>query len=219
LKMDNLTIFDLKTQRWKDLLRKGLNGFPSWSKDGRFIYFLRTTDDRGIYRVPISGADEERIVDLKDFRYTGGTRVVGWVLTRPMRRCGFAMREPTRYTLSLWNRNNGVRQDRQLTHRTTYSPNSPATKTFQIAGFWASDGQTAPYCPVVPTGVPCGRGALDLVIETASIQVARLGCTGRRISFSYVPLYRGRSIAACSYGRYASLSRLGIDRRRGCQVS
>jgi DNA-binding winged helix-turn-helix (wHTH) protein/Tol biopolymer transport system component len=71
LKMDNLTIFDLKTQRWKDLLRKGLNGFPTWSKDGRFIYFLRTTDDRGIYRVPISGGDEERIVDLKDFRYTG----------------------------------------------------------------------------------------------------------------------------------------------------
>jgi DNA-binding winged helix-turn-helix (wHTH) protein/Tol biopolymer transport system component len=71
LKMDNLTVFDLKTQQWKDLLRKGQNGFPSWSKDGRFIYFLRTTDDRGIYRVAISGGDEERIVDLKDFRYTG----------------------------------------------------------------------------------------------------------------------------------------------------
>jgi hypothetical protein len=69
--MDNLTVFDLKTQQWKDLLRKGQNGFPSWSKDGRFIYFLRTTDDRGIYRVAISGGDEERIVDLKDFRYTG----------------------------------------------------------------------------------------------------------------------------------------------------
>ena len=69
--MDYLTIFDLKTQQWKDLLRKGPNGFPSWSKDGRFIYYLRSTDDRGIFRVPISGGDEERIVDLKDFRYTG----------------------------------------------------------------------------------------------------------------------------------------------------
>ena len=29
LKPHNLSIFDLKTQRWKDLLRKGLNGFPS----------------------------------------------------------------------------------------------------------------------------------------------------------------------------------------------
>jgi DNA-binding winged helix-turn-helix (wHTH) protein/Tol biopolymer transport system component len=72
LKTDNLSIFDLKTQRWKDFLRKGLlNGFPSWSKDGRFIYFLRSTDDPGIFRVPISGGDEERIVELKEFRNMG----------------------------------------------------------------------------------------------------------------------------------------------------
>jgi DNA-binding winged helix-turn-helix (wHTH) protein/Tol biopolymer transport system component len=75
-KRDNLSIFDLKTQRWKDLLQKGLNGFPNWSKDSRFIYFLRVTDNRGIFRIPISGGDEERIVDLKEFRimgwYSGG---------------------------------------------------------------------------------------------------------------------------------------------------
>ncbi|HTF62618.1 MAG TPA: winged helix-turn-helix domain-containing protein [Edaphobacter sp.] len=71
LKADNLSIFDLKTQQWKDLLRKGFNGFPSWSKDGRFIYFQRPTDDRGIFRIPISGGDEERIVDLKEFRNMG----------------------------------------------------------------------------------------------------------------------------------------------------
>jgi DNA-binding winged helix-turn-helix (wHTH) protein/Tol biopolymer transport system component len=70
-KTDNLSIFDLKTQQWKDLLRKGQNGFPSWSKDGRFIYFLRATDDRGVFRIPISGGDEERIVDLKEFRNMG----------------------------------------------------------------------------------------------------------------------------------------------------
>jgi DNA-binding winged helix-turn-helix (wHTH) protein/Tol biopolymer transport system component len=70
-KRENLSIFDLKTQQWKDLLRKGQNGFLNWSKDSRFIYFLRTTDDRCIYRVPISGGDEERIVDLKEFRNIG----------------------------------------------------------------------------------------------------------------------------------------------------
>ena len=69
--MDNLTIFDLKTQRFKDVLRKGLNGFPCWSKDGRFIYFVRSTEDRGIYRIPVTGGDEERIVSLKDFRSAG----------------------------------------------------------------------------------------------------------------------------------------------------
>jgi hypothetical protein len=41
------------------------------AENSRFIYYLRSTDDRGIFRVPISGGDEERIVDLKDFRYTG----------------------------------------------------------------------------------------------------------------------------------------------------
>jgi hypothetical protein len=69
--MDNLSIFDLKTQRWKDVLLKGLNSFPSWSKDGRFIYFQRSTDNRGVFRIPISGGDEERIVDLKEFRNMG----------------------------------------------------------------------------------------------------------------------------------------------------
>jgi hypothetical protein len=71
------SIFDLKTQQWKDLLQKGLNGFPNWSKDGRLI-LLRVTDDRGIFRIPISGGDEERIVDLKEFRNMGWY-VNGWL--------------------------------------------------------------------------------------------------------------------------------------------
>jgi Tol biopolymer transport system component len=81
-KTDNLSIFDLKTQEWKDLLRKGQNGFPSWSKDGRFIYFLRATDDRGVFRIPISGGDEERIVDLKEFRNMGWYPS-GWLALDP----------------------------------------------------------------------------------------------------------------------------------------
>ena len=35
------------------------------------MYFLRVTDDRGIFKIPISGGDEERIVDLKEFRNMG----------------------------------------------------------------------------------------------------------------------------------------------------
>jgi hypothetical protein len=37
----------------------------------RSIYFLRVTDDRGIYRISVSGGDEVRIIDMKNFRYTG----------------------------------------------------------------------------------------------------------------------------------------------------
>src|SRR6266851_703068 len=53
-------------------------------------------------------------------------------------------------------------------------------KTFQISGFWADYGQTAPYCLLLRPESPYGHGALDLAIETASIQGARLGCTGRQ---------------------------------------
>src|SRR5271154_5745252 len=41
-----------------------------------------------------------------------------------------------------------------------------------------SDGQTAPSCLLLRPESPCRRGPLDLAIEAASIQVARLGCTG-----------------------------------------
>jgi hypothetical protein len=39
-------------------------------------------------------------------------------------------------------------------------------------------GQTAPYCLLLRPEY--GRGALDLAIESAFIQVARLDCTGRQ---------------------------------------
>jgi Tol biopolymer transport system component/DNA-binding winged helix-turn-helix (wHTH) protein len=71
LKTDNLSIFDLKTQQWRDLLHKGQNGFPSWSKDGQSIYFLQYADNIGVFRISLSGGEERRIVDLKDSRYTG----------------------------------------------------------------------------------------------------------------------------------------------------
>ena len=51
---------------------------------------------------------------------------------------------------------------------------------FLISGFWADYGQTAPYDLLLRPESPYGRGALDLAIETAPIQVARLGCTGRQ---------------------------------------
>jgi hypothetical protein len=62
----------------------------------------------------------------------------------------------------------------QLIHRTV------RTQDFQ--DFWVLGGLRAnrTLLPVVPTGVALRHGALDLAIETASIQGARLGCTGRQ---------------------------------------
>jgi Tol biopolymer transport system component/DNA-binding winged helix-turn-helix (wHTH) protein len=66
----SLTVFDFKTQQWSDI-QKGSDGFPTWSHDGKFIYFLRPVDDPGVYRIRPTGGEAERVVDLKGFRFTG----------------------------------------------------------------------------------------------------------------------------------------------------
>ena len=67
---NSLAVFDLKTQKWS-VLREGVNDYPVWSHDGKFIYFVRLAQDPGVYRIRPSGGDVERVVDLKDYRYTG----------------------------------------------------------------------------------------------------------------------------------------------------
>ena len=44
---------------------------PEWSRDSKYIYFRRPTGDRGVFRIPVSGGKEERIVDLKDWHDAG----------------------------------------------------------------------------------------------------------------------------------------------------
>ena len=66
----SLTLFDFETHRWA-VLQKGEIGYPTWSRDSKFIYFLRPVDDPGVYRIRPSGGDAERVVDLKGFRFTG----------------------------------------------------------------------------------------------------------------------------------------------------
>jgi hypothetical protein len=70
-------IFDLETQRWSVLQLKSETGWPTWSSNSQFIYFLRAQDDPGVYRVRVSDGAVERVVDLKGFRYTGAFQ--GWM--------------------------------------------------------------------------------------------------------------------------------------------
>jgi eukaryotic-like serine/threonine-protein kinase len=65
-----LNIFDVRTQQWS-IPYKGPAGFPRWSRDNRSIYFLGLPDNPGVFRIPVTGADAERIIDLKGLRYTG----------------------------------------------------------------------------------------------------------------------------------------------------
>jgi len=66
----SLKIFDLESQQWSELVRKdnqGTLGFPSWSRDSKFIYFIRiaASGDKGIFRIRIGGGDPKRVATLK----------------------------------------------------------------------------------------------------------------------------------------------------------
>jgi eukaryotic-like serine/threonine-protein kinase len=67
----NLQVFDLKTQRWTALTANGNVQFPSFSRDGRFIYFLHSGRDQGVFRIPVTGGKPERVADLREWHLTG----------------------------------------------------------------------------------------------------------------------------------------------------
>jgi Tol biopolymer transport system component/DNA-binding winged helix-turn-helix (wHTH) protein len=64
-------IFDFETKQWSIVERTGETGFPTWSSNSQFIYFLRMGHDPGVFRVRVSGGNAKRVVDLKGFRHTG----------------------------------------------------------------------------------------------------------------------------------------------------
>jgi WD40 repeat protein len=66
----NVVLYDFETQHWSELA-KGRAGYPSWSKDGQYVYFLRVPNDPAVLRVRISDRKVERVVDLKNFRMAG----------------------------------------------------------------------------------------------------------------------------------------------------
>jgi Tol biopolymer transport system component/predicted Ser/Thr protein kinase len=71
---ETLTLFDFSTQKWVQL-EQLVVGFPSWSRDSKYIYFDSQGEDRAFYRVRISDHKLERLVSLKGLRLTGA---LGW---------------------------------------------------------------------------------------------------------------------------------------------
>jgi DNA-binding winged helix-turn-helix (wHTH) protein/Tol biopolymer transport system component len=69
--VDRLPVFDVKLQRWFDLSVNGEVEFPSFSRDSKFIYFLRNGKDQGVFRVPVTGGKVERVVDMANWHVTG----------------------------------------------------------------------------------------------------------------------------------------------------
>lgn len=63
-----LLLFDRASERWTDLANMPL-GYPSWSRDGQYLYFDTTlTDDPAFFRVRISDRKLEWLVSLKGVR-------------------------------------------------------------------------------------------------------------------------------------------------------
>jgi eukaryotic-like serine/threonine-protein kinase len=67
---ESLVLFDFATQKWTELARERA-GFPNWSKDGQFVYFLRETNEPSVMRVRIRDRRLERVADLKNFQQAG----------------------------------------------------------------------------------------------------------------------------------------------------
>jgi eukaryotic-like serine/threonine-protein kinase len=65
-----LRLFDYKTQKWA-VLTNVIAGYPSWSRDGQYIYFLQWPENAGVVRIGIRDRKVEQVVSLKGFQMTG----------------------------------------------------------------------------------------------------------------------------------------------------
>ncbi|HSY58945.1 MAG TPA: hypothetical protein VK795_05245, partial [Terriglobales bacterium] len=67
-----LTLFDFTTQKWKELANLFV-AYPTWSRDGHYLYFDGILDNQESYfRVQVSDGKLERIFSLKGFQAAGG---------------------------------------------------------------------------------------------------------------------------------------------------
>jgi eukaryotic-like serine/threonine-protein kinase len=66
----SLMLFEFATQKWEEIAKVSL-GFPNWSKNSDYVYFLHEENDPAVMRVRISDHKVERVADLKNFRQTG----------------------------------------------------------------------------------------------------------------------------------------------------
>ena len=66
----SLVLFDFQTQKWSQLARERA-GFPTWSRDGQYVYFIRWLDRPAVLRVRVSDHKVEQVSDLTKLPTTG----------------------------------------------------------------------------------------------------------------------------------------------------
>jgi Tol biopolymer transport system component len=65
-----IMLFDVRTQRWSELVRRELN-WLNWSRDGRRVYFEQHGAQHAVMRVGIADHEVEEIVSLQNVKRTG----------------------------------------------------------------------------------------------------------------------------------------------------
>jgi Tol biopolymer transport system component len=66
----SLMLFDFASQKWEEIAKVSM-GFPNWSKNGDYVYFLHEADHPSVMRIRIRDRKIEEVADLKNFRQTG----------------------------------------------------------------------------------------------------------------------------------------------------
>lgn len=66
----NLVLFDFTTGNWTELVKSGVD-HPTWSRDGKSIYFNTQEREPALFSLRISDRKLELVVSLKDIRLAG----------------------------------------------------------------------------------------------------------------------------------------------------
>jgi DNA-binding winged helix-turn-helix (wHTH) protein/Tol biopolymer transport system component len=64
-----IMLFDFKSRAWTDLAHG--SGLMKWSRDGRYLYYLRYGPESAVMRVRVSDRQEEEVASLKGIRQAG----------------------------------------------------------------------------------------------------------------------------------------------------
>ncbi len=70
---NHLQLFDTRTQTWLPPLQDVFSGYPTWSADGQWLYYLivKTSDDWSICRLRVPDGKPEEVIHLTE-QYTAG---------------------------------------------------------------------------------------------------------------------------------------------------
>jgi len=76
---ETLLVFDFASRKWTELGRIRV-GFPSWSRDSKYVYFDSPEGEPAFYRVRVADHKLERLFSLKNVRLAGAA---GWTGLAP----------------------------------------------------------------------------------------------------------------------------------------